>query len=263
MQTAKPDTAKSYISTIRSIHNERGIPSTDFNDPRIDLVIRGENAHKVKEARKFAFHSTHNPLRNPPTTPRHRIRHQHQSSTCVAFAAFLRCGEFTWDIWSSTHHFSFLARHHVKFNSYGSVTLTLPSSKTDHNRTGVEIQLAPTSSQLRRVNALNELYSSFPRPRNDPLFSRTRSRPFTRQFVIQPIHRLLLQAGIPTRSFSGHSLRKGAAVTAAANGISRDEIKLLGWWKSDAVDVYNVGSRCHQKSRNQREGDWEAAIATT
>ncbi len=41
MQTAKPDTAKSYISTIRSVHNERGIPSPTFNDPHIDLVIKG------------------------------------------------------------------------------------------------------------------------------------------------------------------------------------------------------------------------------
>lgn len=38
--------------------------------------------------------------------------------------------------------------------------------------------------------------------------------------------------------FSGHSIRKGAAVTAAAKGISRDNIKLLGRWKSDAVDIY-------------------------
>jgi len=49
---------------------------------------------------------------------------------------------------------------------------------------------------------------------------------------------LLLRAGIPTTGFSGHSLRKGAAVSAAANGMSCDEIKLLGRWKSDADDVY-------------------------
>jgi len=118
------------------------------------------------------------------------------------------------------------------------VTLTLPSSKTDQNHIGVEIQLAPTSSHLCPVAVLNELYSSFPRSRHEPLFSRARARPFTRQFFIQTIHRLLLQAGIPTRGFSGHSLRKGAAVTAATNGMSRDEIKLLGQWKSDAVDIY-------------------------
>jgi hypothetical protein len=49
---------------------------------------------------------------------------------------------------------------------------------------------------------------------------------------------MLLKAGIPTVGYSGPSLRKGAAVSTAANGISRDDIKLLGHWKSDAVDRY-------------------------
>ena len=49
---------------------------------------------------------------------------------------------------------------------------------------------------------------------------------------------LLLNAGISTIGYSGHSLRKGAAATADRNGISKDDIKLLGRWKSDAVDVY-------------------------
>jgi hypothetical protein len=52
------------------------------------------------------------------------------------------------------------------------------------------------------------------------------------------MHLLLLNAGIPTFGYSGHSLRKGAAVTADRKGISRHHIKLLGRWKSDAVDVY-------------------------
>jgi len=52
------------------------------------------------------------------------------------------------------------------------------------------------------------------------------------------MHQLLLNAGIPTFGYSGHSLRKGAAVTADRNGVSKHDIKLLGRWKSDAVDVY-------------------------
>jgi hypothetical protein len=52
------------------------------------------------------------------------------------------------------------------------------------------------------------------------------------------MHQLLLNAGIPTLGFSGHSLRIGAAVTAFRNGISRQDLKLLGRWKSDAVDTY-------------------------
>ena len=62
--------------------------------------------------------------------------------------------------------------------------------------------------------------------------------PFSRLYFIDKIREYLLRAGISTRGYSGHSLRKGAAVTAAAKGISRDEIKILGRWKSDAVDLY-------------------------
>ena len=64
---------------------------------------------------------------------------------------------------------------------------------------------------------------------------------------IDKVRELLLRTGISTKGFSGHSLRKGAAVSAAANGISRDDIKLLGRWKSDAVDVYinELGHKDH------------------
>ena len=52
------------------------------------------------------------------------------------------------------------------------------------------------------------------------------------------MHHLLLNAGISTVGYSGHSLWKDATVTADRNGISRHDIKLLGRWKNDAVDVY-------------------------
>ena len=39
-----------------------------------------------------------------------------KSALCVAFAAFLRSGEFTWDNWSPEHHKSHLACKHVVFN---------------------------------------------------------------------------------------------------------------------------------------------------
>ena len=59
-----------------------------------------------------------------------------------------------------------------------------------------------------------------------------------RTSLIQTIHRLLLQ------SLSQHAAsmvilsQKRAAITAAENCMSRDEIKLLVWWQSDAVDIY-------------------------
>src|SRR5204863_5786682 len=102
---------------------------------------------------------------------------------------------------------------------------------------GVVIHLAQTTSPLCPVKTLTRLFQEYPRQRGEPLFTRTVG-PFNRHYIIDKIKELLLQAGISTFGFSGHSIRKGAAVSAAANGISKDNIKLLGRWKSDAVDVY-------------------------
>ena len=61
----------------------------------------------------------------------------------VAFAAFLRSGELTWDSpWIENSYESNLSHKHIGFNSNNSVTLTLPVSKMDSYRTGVTIQLA-------------------------------------------------------------------------------------------------------------------------
>ena len=72
---------------------------------------------------------------------------------------------------------------------------------------------------------------------NSPLFNRTYGA-FSKPYFINKVKEYLLRAGIPTQGFSGHSLRKGAAISAVTKGLSRDEIKLLGRWKSDAVDIY-------------------------
>jgi hypothetical protein len=173
-----------------------------------------------------------------------------KAAFCVAFAAFFRSGEFTWDTWTSDSHLSHLSRKHVAFHA-SSVTLTLPSSKTDQFRAGVDIHLAysPRSS-LCPVTALRLLFHRYPASPYSPLFTRPFDQPFSKTFFVLTMHQLLLNAGLPTLGFSGHSLRIGAAVTAFRNGISRQELKLLGRWKSDAVDIYTderqESARVHQ-----------------
>ena len=160
------------------------------------------------------------------------------AAVCVSFAAFLRSGEFTWEGWdpsSSPSHS--LVRRHIRFNPNGSVTLHLPSSKTDPFRRGVDIPLAATATTLCPVRALKQLFNRHPAPPTSPLFARSMG-PFSKSYFISKIHELLLRAGIPTAGFSGHSIHKGAAVSAADRGISKDDIKLMGRWKSDAVQVY-------------------------
>ena len=138
------------------------------------------------------------------------------------------------------HHQFHLTHTHIQFNSNHSVALTLPSSKTEsyHREATIPLASSPNLSPLCPVTALHSLYSLYPHPPTHPLFSCPYGQSFNEQFLIAKIRELLLHAGIPSLGFSGHSIRKGAAVTAALNGVSRDDIKLLGHWKSDAVDNY-------------------------
>lgn len=43
---------------------------------------------------------------------------------------------------------------------------------------------------------------------------------------------------VEASSFSSHSLRRGGAQFLRDRGVPRDVIKVLGRWKSDAVDAY-------------------------
>ena len=69
-------------------------------------------------------------------------------------------------------------------------------------------------------------------------FSHSVGCPFTKPYFISKVYEYLLRAGIPTAGFSGHSLQTGAAVSATAKGLSKDEIKFFSRWKSDAVNLY-------------------------
>ena len=239
MQKIKPNTAKGYLNSLRSFHVENGLTTSIFNDPRIDLVIRGGKRVHGEGKRRIRLPLTYDILLKIIREVSSDLDGVNiECAICVAFAGFLRCGEFTWNWEPYTSSQYSLSRKHVKFHTNGSVTLTLPASKTDPYRTGTAIQLAPTISPLCPVRALTKLFRLHPKGEDDPLFSRSIGGSFNRQFFIDKIKELLLQAGISTFGFSGHSIRKGAAVSAAANGISKDNIKLLGRWKSDAVDVY-------------------------
>jgi hypothetical protein len=161
-----------------------------------------------------------------------------KAALCVGFAAFLRSGEFTWNTWSPESYHLHLSHKHIVFQPDGSVTLTLPAWKTDQSHTGTEIFLERSPrSQICPVSALRSLFPSLPSVPDRTPVSRPFRQPFSKSFFVLTMHNLL-NAGISPFGYSGHSLRKRAAVTADLNCMSRSNIKLVGRWKSDAVDVY-------------------------
>ena len=54
-------------------------------------------------------------------------------------------------------------------------------------------------------------------------------------------------------SYSSHSLRRGGAQFLRDAGVPRDLIKLMGRWKSDAVDVYMRSASKEMHARLARQ----------
>jgi hypothetical protein len=251
MSSVRPAAAKSYLGAIRALHFLAGIDTSGIDDPRIPLILKGGKRVHGEGAKRIRYPLTDDILL-------HVVREINndkegvniKTAFCVAFAAFLRSGDFTWDTWSTSSHLTHLAWKHVTFHP-SFVTLTLPASKTDQFRVGTDIYLASNPlSPLCPVKALRVLFDRYPASPHAPLFTRPFQQPFTKTFFVRSMHQLLFNAGIPTFGYSGHSLWKGAAVTADRNGISRHHIKLLGRWESDAVDIYI--NECRQSERKHR-----------
>jgi len=216
-----------------------GYDAAAFDDPRLERIIRGGKRYYGDVDKRDRFPITRETLvrilqQLPDTYDGVNIK----AALCVGFSAFLRAGEFTYDKWEESSPNFCLTRSSVTFEN-GNIILTLPTSKTDYFRKGVRIPLAaaPPGSPMCPVAAVQTLFDRFPTSPSAPLFARTFG-PFSRDHLIKTIRKALLDAGLNPTGFSGHSLRKGAAVSAVAAGIPRDEIKLLGRWKSDAIDLY-------------------------
>ena len=76
----------------------------------------------------------------------------------VAFAAFLRMGEFTYNTWNGSSHECLVSWGSIKF-SCNAVTLTLPKSKTDPFAKGVQIPMPATNDPIFPREALKSLIS--------------------------------------------------------------------------------------------------------
>ena len=156
---------------------------------------------------------------------------------CLAFADSLRVDEFTYiKVDAQTNDFDewFVTRNHIVMSD-DNLTLIISSSKIDFFRGGISIPIVVIGDVACPLRFLRHLYATFSAKGNTPLFQI--SNGFSRQHVIATLRRMLLDIGIKGR-FSGHFFRRGVATWAEIRGLSRDEIRVLGRWKSDSYLLY-------------------------
>ena len=246
--TVKVKTMKLYLTGIKSYQLDLGISCTAFSDPRLERTIQGiKRDHNEPERR----------MRTPLTRPclKHIIHHLSpinyndvatRAAFTLAFAGFLRVGEFTYK--ESDRELGpafgkwFITKRSIRIRARGSfMELTIPSSKTDPFRKGIKLTIAASNDSACPVHAMQQFLDlDTHRGQHSPLFciGQSSQQAFTREYVVQRLQNLALIAGLGHSAWNGHSFRRGAATWATETGLSEHEIQTLGRWKSDAFKAY-------------------------
>jgi hypothetical protein len=197
----KPQIVEIYLSSVRSYCVDRNWDTSIFHNDHIRRLLKGA---------KSLYRSTKRD--RPPITLDHL--HALTSSPCytatdsnlraaylTAFFGFLRAGEFTWDQRQYADprifHATKATRGDVQFApNFESLTLTLKSSKTDVEHTGVRIIIAASKDPtLCPVWAMRALFQMDPQPPNAPLFNLGAGKAFTKKAFRTAMSKRLLETG--------------------------------------------------------------------
>ena len=229
---------KVYLSAVRSLHIDNGLPDPLVNCLQLQRLLRGIKCVQGSPPSSCL----------PITIDLLQIIqrsldlkcHDHVmlwAACCLGFFGFLREGEFTTN--SPFDPSIHLAVSDVQADALVDPTcfrVHIKSSKTDSFRVGCVIYVGRGNSVICPVVALgNFLVLRGPYP--GPLFCFADGRPLTRQRLSSMVQSILHSAGY-NGSYLGHSFRIGVATTAASQGIPDHLIKTLGRWLSDAYQWY-------------------------
>lgn len=243
LEGKKAGSANKTLTAIRSVCRALGVSTAGLQSKQLDLFMRGykkllPSVKRVpREPAVYAVLSRWCAYLN-----RFRSSTGTALSSSVAkallvsmFHGFLRPGESTS---GSENSSSPPLRSHLSFHS-DHVLLFLPESKTDIFRAGVTIRIAANGSPLCPVALLNRMWRAARDQRSSaPLFQNGDGSAVSYAQLALLIRHCCLGAGLDPAKYKPHSLRIGAATTAACLGFPASVIKVLGRWSSLCYQVY-------------------------
>ena len=227
---------KVYLSAVRSLHIDQGLPDPLVNCLQLQYLLRGIKRVQGSSPTK----------RLPVTIDILRViqgsldlsSRDHVmlwAACCLGFFGFLRVGEFT-----TSRPFD--PSIHLAVSDVQAHTLVNPTcfkirikcSKTDPFQMGCAIYVGRGSiCPVAVIGNLLALRGGAP----GPLFCYADGRPLSWQQLSSSVQSILHSVGY-TGLYSAHSFRIGAAMTAAGRGVPDHLIKTLGRWSSDAYQLY-------------------------
>ena len=229
---------KLHLAALRYHSIMQISPSPIKNFQKLYYVLRGIKRLQGKKRKK--------PLRAPITpailnkiqsflvksTKLYEDKVMLWAAILTAFFGFLRVSEYT-------------SSHKTKYDPHTTLLLSdvcitedrakinIKTSKTDPFREGVVIELARNGSNLCPISALSEFLQI--RPSTPGPFFRFHNGKFLSR---GDINKVLKESTDNHVNMSSHSLRIGAASTAAAMGCPKWLIQFMGRWTSDCYRTY-------------------------
>ena len=160
---------------------------------------------------------------------------------CLAFFGFLRVSEFTIPSITSYNEESHLSPADISIDDRNNPRLLKVKIKqwiTDPFRRGVNIYLGATGTTLCPIKAILPYLALRLKHHNDPLFIFEDGHIMKHQCFSSILDNLLSRLGFDSTRYNTHSVRIGAAITAAQANIPHASIQMLGRWKSNAYQMY-------------------------
>ena len=236
-------TVQEYLNVVRIVHLELGHHNPLADNYRLSSVLQGIKRQKG-----------HRPNYKLPICMEHLARlrglldlqdvydAQFWCALLVCFYGLLRISAVS--ITSTHSDFSNLVcRDDVCINSSGC-SLQLRHSKTNQFQERAHTvvlphikghQLCPTAALLNFLSIAGNV------PQDQPLLTVMRSGKLVhllQDSVRQRLTSLLSRIGLPGSEYGTHSLRRGGATWLFNSGVSLEEIKTVGDWRSDCVQKY-------------------------
>ena len=170
----------------------------------------------------------------------------------LAFACFLRVGEFTYKESDQAMVLDFgkwfLTKSSIRISQEATyLELHLPSSKTDPFRKGIKLTIATTYNRgcpvlsMQKVRAIHTH-----RLKHAPLFriGKFEQHAFTWEYVVRRLQELATVVGLSKGTWNRYSFRRGAATWAVEVGISENEIQTpvdlfrSKWLQNATIAIY-------------------------
>jgi len=229
---------KVYLSAVRSLHIDHGLPDPLVNCLRLQRLLRGiKRVQGPASPRRLPITVDHLKVIQRSLDLSTRDHVMLWAACCLGFFGFLRAGEFTVNsVFDPNTHMTVSDLQADSLVNPSCFKVRIKCSKTDPFRMGCDIYLGRGLGSVCPITALGN-YLSLRGSAPGPLFIFSDGRPLTRQQLSSSVQSILNEAGY-SGSYSGHSFRIGAATTAAARGVPDHLIKTLGRWSSDAYQIY-------------------------